>query len=80
MMKDRKVCCLNNISRVGTDCFREGYTLTDSMEHAQGVLVRSADMLNMEFPAELRAIARAGAGVNNIPLDRCAEAGIVGRI
>ena len=77
MMKDRKVCCLNNISRVGTDCFREGYTLTDSMEHAQGVLVRSADMLNMEFPAELRAIARAGAGVNNIPLDRCAEAGIV---
>ena len=76
-MKDRKVCCLNNISRVGTDCFREGYTLTDSMEHAQGVLVRSADMLNMEFPAELRAIARAGAGVNNIPLDRCAEAGIV---
>ena len=77
MMKDRKVCCLNNISRVGTDCFREGYTLTDSMEHAQGVLVRSADLLNMEFPAELRAIARAGAGVNNIPLDRCAEAGIV---
>ena len=77
MLKDRKVCCLNNISRVGTDCFREGYTLTDQMEHAQGVLVRSADMLNMEFPAELRAIARAGAGVNNIPLDRCAEAGIV---
>ena len=33
MMKDRKVCCLNNISRVGTDCFREGYTLTDNMEH-----------------------------------------------
>ena len=77
MLKDRKVCCLNNISHVGTDCFREGYTLTDQMEHAQGVLVRSADMLNMEFPAELRAIARAGAGVNNIPLDRCAEAGIV---
>ena len=77
MLKDRKICCLNNISRVGTDCFREGYTLTDQMEHAQGVLVRSADMLNMEFPAELRAIARAGAGVNNIPLDRCAEAGIV---
>ena len=77
MLKDRKVCCLNNISHVGTDCFREGYTLTDQMEHAQGVLVRSADMLNMEFPVELRAIARAGAGVNNIPLDRCAEAGIV---
>ncbi len=77
MLKDRTVCCLNNISHVGTDCFREGYTLTDQMEHAQGVLVRSADMLNMEFPAELRAIARAGAGVNNIPLDRCAEAGIV---
>lgn len=77
MLKDRNICCLNQISPAGTSRLRKGYTLVDSMEHAQGVLVRSADMLDMEFPAELRAIARAGAGVNNIPLERCAEAGIV---
>ena len=76
-MKDRKIYCLNNIAKVGTDCFRKGYTLTDSMEDAAGVLVRSADMKETVFPAGLRAIARAGAGVNNIPLDRCAESGIV---
>jgi len=76
-MKDRKIFCLNNIAKVGTDCFRKGYTLTDSMEDAAGVLVRSADMKETDFPAGLRAIARAGAGVNNIPLDRCAENGIV---
>ena len=54
-----------------------GYTLIDSIDDAAGVLVRSADMKEMAFPAGLRAIARAGAGVNNIPLDRCAEEGIV---
>lgn len=76
-MKDRQIYCLNNITKVGTDCFRKGYTLTDSIEDAAGVLVRSADMKETAFPAGLRAIARAGAGVNNIPLDRCAENGIV---
>ena len=76
-MKDRKIYCLNNISKIGTDGFRSGYTLTDTMDEAAGVLVRSADMKEMSFPAGLRAIARAGAGVNNIPLDRCAEEGIV---
>ena len=76
-MKDRKIYCLNNIAAVGTDCFRKGYSLIDSMDEAAGVLVRSADMKEMSFPAGLRAIARAGAGVNNIPLDRCAEEGIV---
>ena len=76
-MKDRKIFCLNNIARVGTDGFRKGYTLIGSMEEAAGVLVRSADMKDMVFPAGLRAIARAGAGVNNIPLERCAEEGIV---
>ena len=76
-MKDRKIYCMNNIARVGTDGFRPGYTLIDSMEEAAGVLVRSADMKDIRFPAGLRAIARAGAGVNNIPLDRCAEEGIV---
>ena len=76
-MKDRKIYCLNNIAKIGTDHFRAGYTLTDSMEDAAGVLVRSADMKEMEFPKDLRAIARAGAGVNNIPIDRCTENGIV---
>ena len=76
-MKDRKIYCLNNISHVGTDAFREGYELTDNVDEAAGIMVRSAKMHDMEFPEGLRAIARAGAGVNNIPLDRCAEAGIV---
>ena len=76
-MKDRKIYCLNNIAKIGTDGFRSGYSLIDSMDEAAGVLVRSADMKEMAFPAGLRAIARAGAGVNNIPLDHCAEEGIV---
>jgi D-3-phosphoglycerate dehydrogenase len=76
-MKDRKIYCLNNIAKVGTDHFRPGYEITDSIEDAAGVLVRSADMKETEFPKDLRAIARAGAGVNNIPTDRCAEEGIV---
>ena len=76
-MKDRLICCLNPIAKVGTDRFREGYTLTKDIDEAAGVLVRSADMHGMSFPAGLRAIARAGAGVNNIPLEECAEAGVV---
>lgn len=76
-MKDREVFCLNNISRVGTGKFRKGYTLVDTIDTAAAVLVRSADMKEMQFPKTLRAIGRAGAGVNNIPLDRCAEEGIV---
>ncbi|MCR5346317.1 MAG: phosphoglycerate dehydrogenase [Fretibacterium sp.] len=76
-LKERKVLCLNPISPVGLARLREGYTLTEDAEGAAGILVRSADMREMTFPAELRAIARAGAGVNNIPLDRCADQGIV---
>lgn len=76
-MKDRKILCLNSIANVGIDALRDGYSLTDNVEEAHGILVRSADMKEMEFPECLRAIARAGAGVNNIPLDRCAEQGIV---
>ena len=76
-MKNRKIYCMNPIAKIGTDRFRRGYEMTDSIEEAAGVLVRSADMKEIEFPAGLRAIARAGAGVNNIPLERCAEAGIV---
>lgn len=69
--------CLNNISAKGTDLLDESYALTDSVEEASGILVRSAAMHDMEFSEDLLAIARAGAGVNNIPLDRAAEEGIV---
>ena len=69
--------CLNNISAQGTDLLTSDYELTDHIEAAQGILVRSAGMLDMEFSENLLAIARAGAGVNNIPLERCAEEGIV---
>ena len=63
----RKIHCINNISNCGTDLLTEDYILTDSMEDAQGVLVRSTSMHDMELPAGLLAVARAGAGVNNIP-------------
>lgn len=72
-----RIHCLNNISAKGTDLLPEGYQLTDQLEEADGVLVRSAQLHETEFPPSLLAIARAGAGVNNIPLDRCAEEGIV---
>lgn len=69
--------CLNNISTCGTDLLSSSYELTDDASKATGILVRSAAMHDMEFPEGLLAIGRAGAGVNNIPLDRCADAGIV---
>ncbi len=68
--------CLNNISEAGLKKFTAQYTKTDDM-NADAVLVRSANMKEMELPENLKAIARAGAGVNNIPLDVCAEKGIV---
>ena len=69
--------CLNPISNVGLEKFTDNYNKTDNIEEAEGVLVRSAAMHDMELPANLLAVARAGAGVNNIPLDKCAEKGIV---
>ncbi|MBQ7175126.1 MAG: phosphoglycerate dehydrogenase [Lachnospiraceae bacterium] len=76
-MKDRKIHLLNNISDFGLRDFRHGYSTTVDFSEAHGALVRSCDMHDMEFPASLRVVARAGVGVNNIPLDRCAEQGIV---
>lgn len=73
----RYIHCLNNISKKGTDQLPEDYQLTDDINQADGIMVRSAAMHDMEFSDNLLAIARAGAGVNNIPLDRCAEQGIV---
>ncbi|MBT9776406.1 3-phosphoglycerate dehydrogenase [Clostridium sp. MCC353] len=73
----KKIHCLNAISKYGTDLLTGDYALTDKMEEAEGVLVRSAAMHEMEFSDNLLAIARAGAGVNNIPLASCADQGIV---
>ena len=69
--------CLNPISHVGLEKLDENYVNTENAEDADVILVRSAKMHEMEFGKNLKAIARAGAGVNNIPLDRCAEEGIV---
>lgn len=69
--------CLNPISKMGLDKFTDSYQKTDDITQAQGVLVRSAAMHDMELPDGLLAVARAGAGVNNIPLDKCADKGIV---
>lgn len=69
--------CLNPIAAIGLDKFNDNYKATDNVEEADAILVRSAQMHEMELPKNLLAVARAGAGVNNIPLDRCAEQGIV---
>ena len=68
---------LNKISPKGTALWTENYKSVDALEQADAVLVRSAAMHDLELPKNLLAVARAGAGVNNIPLDKCAEAGIV---
>lgn len=72
-----KYHCLNPISEIGTQEFTEEYVPISNVEEADAILVRSAVMHDMEFGKNLKAIARAGAGVNNIPLKKCAEEGIV---
>lgn len=72
-----QIATLNKISTVGLRELTDDYIIVADVETANGILVRSADMHDMEFSDDLLAIARAGAGVNNIPLERCAEAGIV---
>lgn len=72
-----KYHCLNPIANVGLEKFSDQYVKTENLAEADGILVRSAAMHDMELPDSLVAIARAGAGVNNIPLDKCAEKGIV---
>ncbi len=69
--------CLNPIANVGLDLLDDQYTKVEELADAQAVLVRSAAMHDLELPDGLEAVARAGAGVNNIPLDKCAEKGIV---
>ncbi len=72
-----KYHCLNPIADIGLNQFSNEYVAIDKMENVDAVLVRSAAMHDLQFDKELKVIARAGAGVNNIPLDRCAEEGIV---
>ena len=67
---------LNKIAAVGTDRLGDNYNCVDECAAPDGILVRSASMHDMELPESLLAIARAGAGVNNIPLDKCTEKGI----
>lgn len=69
--------CLNPIAQVGLDVLEEGYQKVEDIKDAQAALVRSASMHDMDLPDSLEVVARAGAGVNNIPLDQCAEQGIV---
>ena len=68
---------LNKISEKGTELLTENYQVTENLTDAEAILVRSAAMHDMELPKSLLAVARAGAGVNNIPLDKCAEKGVV---
>ena len=72
-----KICTLNKIAACGTERFGAGYQIGEELEDAQGVMVRSAAMHDMALPDSLLAIARAGAGVNNIPVDACGQQGIV---
>lgn len=71
-----KIHCLNNISAEGLALLTDNYELTDNIEEADAILVRSANMHEMDIPANLKAVARAGAGVNNIPFDKLAAADI----
>ena len=72
-----KIKLMNKISKVGTDLFGQQYQIGEDIENEDGILVRSASLHDYQFPSTLLAIARAGAGVNNIPIDQCSEQGIV---
>lgn len=72
-----KICTLNKIAACGTARFGAGYQVGEELQGADGVLVRSAAMHDMALPESLLAIARAGAGVNNIPVEDCSAKGIV---
>ncbi|MEG0596882.1 MAG: phosphoglycerate dehydrogenase [Oscillospiraceae bacterium] len=67
---------MNKIAAIGLEELGSDFTVSDNAENEDGILVRSAKLLDYAFPKNLHAIARAGAGVNNIPIDRCSEAGI----
>ena len=72
-----KIKLFNKIAQIGLDQFNDDYTCSEEYDNYDAIMVRSAKQHDVEFPADLKCIARAGAGVNNIPLERCAEEGIV---
>ena len=72
-----KIKTYNKISKSGLEVFDDKYTIGEEVENADGAIVRSAALHDVEFPKSLNAIARAGAGTNNVPIDRCSEQGIV---
>lgn len=72
-----KIKTFNKISKSGLEIFDDKYTIGDEVENPDGAIVRSAALHDVEFPDSLKAIARAGAGTNNIPIDRCSSQGIV---
>ena len=72
-----KILTLNKISKVGLGQLSDNYTVSDNEANPDGILLRSFKMHDMELPESLKAVARCGAGVNNIALDKCAEKGIV---
>ena len=72
-----KIKTYNKISKKGLNLFPVNYEVGDALEAADAILVRSATLHDIPFDPELKAIARAGAGTNNVPIDRCNEAGIV---
>lgn len=72
-----KVQTLNKIAKIGLDVFDDKYTFGDEVENPDGIILRSFNMHDMELPESLAAVARAGAGTNNIPIDKCTEKGIV---
>ena len=72
-----RVKTMNKISKIGLAQLDDRFEIGDALEHEDAILVRSAKLHDYDFPAELQCIARAGAGVNNIPLDRAADAGVV---
>lgn len=72
-----KIKTLNKIAKVGLDIFDDKYTCGDEIENPDGIILRSFNMHETELPESLSAVARAGAGVNNIPIDKCSEKGIV---
>ncbi len=73
----KKIQLLNKIAKVGTDVFGADYEVAEQIDNPDAIMVRSASMHEMTFGDNLKAIARAGAGVNNIPIEACAEQGIV---
>lgn len=76
-MKMYKIKLMNKISSVGTALFNQDYLVGEDQKDEDGILVRSAALHDYEFPQSLKAIARAGAGVNNIPIEKCSEQGVV---